>query len=80
MAQNGTKFGRWVAIAAILLGWLSSIVGAAWWAGSDRTRVHMQIDANCGRLDDHEIRLRVVERIGADVRWIRQDLENRPDP
>jgi hypothetical protein len=76
---------RWsVALVGLLLTWSATIVGAVWAASADRTSLVRQVDATAARVDDHEARLRAIEKqtseIAADVRWIRNNLPSRSNP
>jgi hypothetical protein len=55
-----------------------------WAASADRTSLVRQVDATVARVDDHEARLRAIEKqtseIAADVRWIRNNLPSRSNP
>ena len=78
--SNGNKLRRWCAIwlgiTVVLLGWLSGLVHATWTASADRTRMVLSIEANDETLADHEVRMRKVENMAADVRWIRARMES----
>jgi len=82
MSTPGSEKSRWkIALIGLLVTWSTTIVGVAWALSADRTSVVRQIDATTLRVDDHEARLRAIEKqtaeIAADVRWIRSTLETR---
>jgi len=66
-------------VAAIVVVWATSLMGAVWWTAADRTAALDQIEAAAVCIDDHEARLRALEnqtaQIAADIRWIRQHME-----
>lgn len=78
--MNGDEKRRWtIALIGMLLTWSATIVGAVWAASADRTSIVRQVDATVVRVDDHEARLRAIEKqtteIATDVRWIRNHIE-----
>lgn len=73
---------RWtIATIGLLVSWSLTVIGCVWAVSADHTQVSAKLQVHQLRVDDHEARLRELEKqtgaIAADVRWIRQDLENR---
>jgi len=72
---------RLAAIAASIATVLGLVLGAVWAASADRAGSHQQLHQQAQRIEDHERRLRSVERdlaqMAADVRWIRATMEKR---
>ena len=58
------------------------LLGAVWAASADRQGVGGQLEHQARQLEDHETRLRTIERhteqTAADVRWIRHRMEQTP--
>ena len=77
------NLGSRLKIAAVLIGWLLSIVGAVWAAAGDRAQVKAELAAAHAAVVDHETRLRAIEgaitSTAADVKWIRQAMEKHID-
>jgi septal ring factor EnvC (AmiA/AmiB activator) len=70
---------RLAAIAASVVTVSAALLGAVWAASAEREGSRQQIEQQAGRIEDHEARLRSVEKdlgqIATDVRWIRASLE-----
>lgn len=68
---------------AIIVGWFTTIIGAAWALSADRAETVGRITHAANAITDHETRLRVIEtqteRIATDVKWIRAHLERKQD-
>lgn len=78
-STDSQRGGITVRTAAIIVGWLLTIIGAAWAMSADRTATVGRIEQAANVLSDHETRLRVIEtqteRMATDVKWIRGYLE-----
>ena len=77
---NGWK--RWgVAAAGVALTAMGTIIGSVWAASAARARLAEHVQVNGKKIDDHEVRLRLIEtrltEMGTDVKWIRHTLENK---
>ena len=72
---------RWqLAATALIVGWALTLGGVVWAASAERERLTRQAEMHTASLDDHEARIRSMERelngIAADVRWIRRHMED----
>jgi hypothetical protein len=63
-------------ITALIVGW--ALTAAAGFAAvvTERAQVLLRVEANEEHIEDHEQRLRKLEQVAADVRWIREHLAN----
>lgn len=85
MAEHVTsRWLGWLPQIAVLVTWSLTVIGAVWAASAERADVRHELRAQQSALSDHEARLRVLEKqtseIAADVRWIRQTLEQQKKP
>ena len=75
---------RWVPEIAVLVTWSLTVIGAVWAVSAERADVQHELREQRSTMNDHEARLRALERqaseIAADVRWIRQTLEQQRKP
>lgn len=64
--------------AAVVVGWVCTVLIAAWSGGATAKDVENKVDAAAKRAEDHEARIRAMESsLGgavADIRWIRDAL------
>ena len=69
---------------AVLVTWSLTVIGAVWAASAERADVLHDLREQRNTVADHEARLRALEKqtseIAADVRWIRQTLEQQRKP
>jgi flagellar basal body-associated protein FliL len=70
-----------LAVAGTLLTLAVGVVSFVWAASADRANVERTLKANEKRIEDHEQRLRAVERdvpeIATNVQWIRSEMERQ---
>lgn len=66
-------------LAAMLLAWVLTFAQGVWVVSADHTSSRAEADAAAEVIEDHETRIRHVERevsgISTDVKWIRNRLE-----
>ena len=80
---NGNGQKRWKAAGVIASAVLAvlAVGGAVWAAAAERERLSSEAAANTAVIEDHEARIRMIERelngIATDVRWIRAHMEDR---
>ena len=72
--MNGAA--KWV-IIGLIVGWSLTAAGGVWAVASTTASLQADVAANTEAISDHEKRLRVLERMAGDVRWIRKRLEDR---
>jgi len=69
-------------VVVAVVTWLGSLAVAIWQVSARASESATIQRANIVRIDDHEARLRQLERettaIAADARWIRSYLERKP--
>jgi hypothetical protein len=69
---------------AVLVTWSLTVIGAVWAASAERADALHDLREQRNTVADHEARLRTLEKqtseIAADVRWIRQTLEQPRKP
>ena len=68
---------RAAAIGASVATILVAVLGAVWAASADRAADRQQLQQQAERIEDHEARLRAVEQIAGDVKWMRGWMERR---
>lgn len=60
--RNGNRrLTAYAAVAGVVLTWLSSLVGAAMWAGAEGAKTQGRLEVLERTIDDHEHRQRVLE-------------------
>jgi hypothetical protein len=64
-------------VAIVTIGWVGSLIGTAWWMGSENAQLQGKVLVLQSQVGDHEQRLRALEPIASDVRWIRQQMERQ---
>ena len=83
MSQGNNGRSKWFAIG-LIVSWGLTLAGGVWWVATERQTLAQAVHAHERSLDDHEIRLRLIEsrieQIAADVRWIRYVMENGRPP
>ncbi len=83
--RNGDRSGMgwrgWLAVGLIVT-WSLSFAWGVWVVAAEREALTSRSHLHTHQIDDHEQRLRVIEarlqRIAADVQWIRRYLERNP--
>lgn len=81
---SAQRVRRWVPEIAVLVTWSLTVIGAVWAVSAERADTLHELREQRTVAADHEARLRALERqaheIAADVRWIRQALEQQRKP
>ena len=79
--RSGMGWRGWLAVG-LIVSWSLSFTWAVWVVAAEREALTSRSHLHTHQIDDHEQRLRVIEarlqRIAADVQWIRRHLERNP--
>jgi outer membrane murein-binding lipoprotein Lpp len=69
-----------LAIIAVIVGWALTVAGGVWVTAAEHTRIASGVEQQASQIEDHEQRLRAIEReigdVASDVRWIRGSIES----
>jgi len=72
---------RLVTVVGPVVAGVFAVLGVVWAASADRAGVERTLRANEKRIEDHEERIRAVERdmpqVATDVKWIRKAIEKQ---
>ena len=83
LRQGWSTWVGWLAVG-LIVSWAVTVVGGIWGLASDRQALMGQAKVHSRQIEDHEQRVRVIERklerIATDVQWIRRHLERNPAP
>jgi len=75
-----SRRGWTLTAAAVVVAWLVSLVTVVSALSTDRAECKQKIGHNAAAIEDHEQRLRTLEKdtgqMAADVRWLRENLAN----
>lgn len=64
-------------VAVLAIGWAGSLIGTTWYLSAEKAELQGKVLVLQSQVGDHEARLRTLETVAGDVRWIRQQMEQQ---